>query len=201
MNQARPYTMRTRAASKEATRLRIIRSMLDLTSTHVVSDIALDDVAARAGVSVQTVLRHFGNRAELIRATSAYGARVVAEERRAPAGDTAGALRLLEDHYERRGDTTVLLLAQEASDETIGDVVRRGREVHRAWVEETFGPAVAQLPAAGRTTALDLLAVVTDVYTWKQLRRDQGASRDVVRTRIAALVAAVLASAASAKEH
>ncbi len=72
--------------------------------------------------------------------------------------------------------------------------------MHRAWVAETFGPDVAHLPESERRATLDLLSVVTDVYTWKQLRRDQGASRAVTQARMTALVAAVLASSTGHEE-
>jgi AcrR family transcriptional regulator len=194
MKTTRTYTMRARAAAVEETRRRILQATFDLAADRLVSEIALDDVAGRSGVSVQTVLRHFDSRAGLIRATTEFGASLVAQERRAPAGDLAEAVRLLVDHYELRGDTSVLLLAQEGSDETIGAVVARGREVHRDWVTDTFQPLLAHLEPVRREEAHDLLAVVTDVYTWKQLRRDQHLSREATEARITTLVAAVLAA-------
>jgi AcrR family transcriptional regulator len=192
--------MRARAASVEQTRQRILQATFDLAADRVVSDISLDLVAQQAGVSVQTVLRHFGSRAALIRAASEHGAALVAQERRAPAGDLDEAIRLLVDHYELRGDTSVLLLAQENSDPIVGAVVARGREVHREWVASTFRPLLGPLEPAARQEALDLLAVVTDVYTWKQLRRDQHLSREVTETHITRLVAAVLAALDPPKE-
>ena len=194
MKTTRPYTMQARAAAVEETRQRILRATFDLAADRLVSDISLDDVARAAGVSVQTVLRHFGSRAGLISATSEFGAAVVAEERRGPAGDLAEALRLLLDHYERRGDSTVLLLAQESSDPTIGRVVERGREVHLRWVAETFGDELAGAAAGDRGEALELLGVATDVYTWKQLRRDRGLTRALTESRMSVLVSAVLAA-------
>jgi len=38
---------------------------------------------------------------------------------------------------------------------------------------------------------VDLLGVATDVYTWKQLRRDRGHDRHTTEQRIHALVAAL----------
>ena len=63
MNSTRPYTMTTRARAVEETRARIIDACVALHGERPVTDIALDDIAGRAGVSVQTVLRHFGSRA------------------------------------------------------------------------------------------------------------------------------------------
>jgi AcrR family transcriptional regulator len=195
MKTSRPYTMRVRAAAVEETRRRILHATFDLAADRILSDISLEDVGRQAGVSVQTVLRHFGTRSGLFAATSEYGAALVAEERRAPAGDVPQALRLLLDHYERRGDATVLMLAQEAGDPTIGTVVERGRVVHRSWVAATFGDRLEGLAPEERDQALVLLGVATDVYTWKQLRRDLGLSRPLTESRMTDLVTAVLAAA------
>src|SRR5688572_5999424 len=112
MNRTRTYTMRARAAAVEHTRRRILDATFALFGERLISDIGLDAVARRADVSVQTVLRQFGSRAGLFEATAEHGSRLLAAEREAPAGDVPRAIRELLDHYEERGDATVLLLAQ-----------------------------------------------------------------------------------------
>ena len=52
-------------------------------------------------------------------------------------------------------------------------VTDHGRQVHRRWVTETFGPASADRRALRDGGCVDLLVVATDVYTWKLLRRDR----------------------------
>lgn len=197
MKTTRPYTMRARAAAVQETRRRILQATLDLAAERLFADISLDAVATGAGVSVQTVLRQFGSRAALIEATIEYGTRLVAEERRAPAGDLDEAVRLLVEHYERRGEASLLLLAQESADAAARAAVEQGRSLHRTWVAESFAPMLDGLAPAGRRESLDLLAVATDVYTWKQLRRDQGLSRALTEARITTLVAAVLGALAT----
>ena len=61
----------------------------------------------------------------------------------------------------------------------VGELARAvefGRARHVAWLEETFGAA---LPPSGpaRRRAVAALYAVTDVGTWKLLRRDLGRSR------------------------
>ena len=90
MNSTRSYTMTARARSVEQTRTRILDATFALHSERLAGDIALDDIADRAGVSVQTVLRHFGNRDGLIRATVEHASTQVVEERRAPGRRRAG---------------------------------------------------------------------------------------------------------------
>jgi len=139
---------------------------------------------------VQTLLRHFGSREALVEAALARAAREVEEERHAEPGDVAGAVRAVVDHYERRGDGVLLLLAQERSGSFAARVTEHGRAVHRRWVREVFAPVLPPGPAA--TEALDLLVVATDVYTWKLLRRDRGLSVPRTRARMETLVRAVL---------
>ena len=191
MSTKRGYTMTARAESTERTRLRILDAMVGLATTRLLAEISLDDVASRAGVSVQTVLRRFSSRAGLVEAAHRHAVAEVERERRTPIGDLDAALSTIVDHYERRGDGVVLMLAQEASDETVRAIVENGRRVHRGWVETVFAP---YLPA-GRTASealVDLLAVATDVHTWKQLRRDRGLDRTTCELRMHQLVSALI---------
>lgn len=189
MNTKRSYTMGARAQAVEGTRQRIQEALFDLGSQRMLPDISLDDVAREAGVSVQTVLRQFGSRAGLIETYIEYAIDRVAEERMAPVGDMAGAMRVLLDHYELRGDTAMLMLAQETSDRQLAALTERGRQMHRRWVEQVFSPF-----AAPHDALTDLLVVATDVYVWKLLRRDRGLSRSQTEQRMTALVAALLAT-------
>jgi AcrR family transcriptional regulator len=196
MNTRRTYTMTARAQSAEQTRRRILRSTFDLQSTRLASEVSLEAVAEDAGVSVQTVLRHFGNRAGLFDATVAFANDMIVEERRAPVGDVAGAVRVLVDHYEKRGDMALMMLAQETTYDHVRQLSEAGKATHRDWVVEVFAPRLAGLSPAEREQAVDLLVVATDVYTWKLLRRDRRHSRSQTEQRMTTLVAAVLAATA-----
>jgi AcrR family transcriptional regulator len=195
MKTTRSYTMDARARTVDETRTRIADAMFDLVSTRRLADISLDDVAARAGVSVQTVLRHYGSRSGLIEGAREYAVERVDRERSAPVGDLDRALRVLLDHYEKRGPMALLLLAQEDEDPLIADIAANGKAMHRSWVATVFAP---HLPADGKgeEALLDLLVVATDVYTWKLLRLDRGLSRARTQERMSTLVRAVLGSAA-----
>ena len=192
MKSTRRYTMTARAESVERTRARILDAAMSLAATRPDSAITLDAVAAAAGVSVQTLLRRFGSRAGLIDAVRQHGLAVVAEERRAPVGDIAAAVRVVLDHYELRGDVVLRMLSEEQEDAATREVTDHGREFHRAWVAETFAPFLPSQTQA-REELLDLLAITTDVYTWKQLRRDRGLDLATTQHRVLALVGAVLA--------
>ncbi|HCB07056.1 MAG TPA: TetR/AcrR family transcriptional regulator [Nocardioides bacterium] len=193
MKTTRTYTMTARAEAAERTRLAILDSMVSLATSRLLVEISLEDVAAAAGVSVQTVLRRFGSRAGLVEAAYAHAVAEVEDERTAPVGDLAAAVAVIVEHYERRGDGVVLMLAQESSDDTVRRFTENGRRMHRAWVETVFAPYLppAATSPAAREERVDLLGVATDVYTWKQLRRDRGHDRHTTEQRIHALVAAL----------
>ena len=195
MKTSRSYTMDARARAVEATRARIADAMFALVSSRRLAEISLEDVAAAADVSVQTVLRHYGSRSGLIEGAGEYATARIVEERAAPVGDVAGAIRILLDHYEKHGRMSLLFLAQEDDDAVMAGITARGKRMHRDWVAEVFAPFVE-----GDDALLDLLVVATDVYTWKLLRLDRQLSRSRVQQRMTTLVRAVLGPAARTGE-
>ena len=64
----RQYRMTARAASSAATSERIVEAAVALFYERPLAGVVLEDVASRAGVSAQTVLRHFGSREGLFAA-------------------------------------------------------------------------------------------------------------------------------------
>jgi len=190
MKTTRVYTMTARAAAAEDTRRRIAEAAIALAGERPFVDITLDAVAERAEVSVKTVLRQFGSRDALLSASMEVAMADTEDERRAPSGDPETAVRIVIDHYEHRGRTALLMLAQEDHDPVARAVTDRGKSMHRAWVRDAFAPATED------DAVLDLLVVATDVYTWKLLRLDRGHSRAVTEQRMHGLVQALLS-----KEH
>jgi AcrR family transcriptional regulator len=185
--------MTARRDAVAATRRRVLAAVRDLAFEDLDLTPTLDDVAGRAGVSVQTVLRHFTTRDALL-AEAAEAARLeIVAQRRPPSRDVDSALATLIEHYELRGDLALALVAQETSSPAVAALAETGKTVHRTWVEAVFADA---LPRADheREAVLDLLVVATDVHTWRLLRRDRGLPVDVVRARMRALTDAVLAS-------
>jgi AcrR family transcriptional regulator len=189
----RPYHMSTRATAAEATGQRILQAFLDLYMTHWLEDLTLEDVAVRAGVTVQTVLRRYGSKAGLIQAAGESLYQQVSSQRnQAPAGDITGAVANLMDHYEAVGDLTIRTLAQEQRHEALYSFAERGRALHRAWVETAFSPLLNGLSAGERVDMLAKLVVVTDLYVWKLLRRDMGFEREQTERYVAEMVSAVI---------
>jgi AcrR family transcriptional regulator len=181
--------MRARAASAEATRQRILDVVVALLNTRFRSEIRLDDVAAGAEVSVQTVLNVYGSRAALLDlALESWLAELRAQRLRAEPGDTAGGLAALMDHYEQFGDLIIRNLAEQADLE----LIETGRSGHRQWVQRQFAPQLAEVSPTRRRALVDALVCGCDVYTWKLLRRDMRRSRPDVETTMRTIVEALL---------
>ena len=187
--------MRARAASVAATRQRIVAAAVAASRELLTLEVTLEQVADRAGVSVQTVLRHFGSRDGLFDAAMEAARGEVMAERWAPAGDARAAVRAVVDHYEARGEFAMVMLGQEGADERVRRLTADGRAAHRQWTQECFAPQLAVLGPQERAVVTDLLVVATDVYTWALLRRDRGLSRDHTEARMLRLVDAVLSGA------
>jgi AcrR family transcriptional regulator len=174
----RPYRMVARAASAAATGERILDAAVEVFWEQPGEQVSLDEVARRAGVTVQTVIRRFGGRDGLFAAAAERELeRVRAQRDEAPAGDVAGAVRVLVDHYEALGDRALRLLAEEERVPGLRELADRGRAYHREWCARVFASALERLEGVERRRRLAQLVGVCDVYVWKLLRRDAGLSR------------------------
>lgn len=174
MKEARPYTMRARATAAEATRQRILESVVTLLKSRFRSEVRLEDVAEGAHVTVQTILNVFGSRSALIETAFAMFLQRLREQRlRAAPGDLEGAVKALVDHYEVFGDLIVRNLVEQSDTEFI--VI--GRVGHRQWVQRQFAVQIERADRRCRRSLTDALVCVCDVNAWKLLRRDLGRSR------------------------
>ncbi|GAA1654022.1 TetR/AcrR family transcriptional regulator [Georgenia ruanii] len=175
---SRAYRMAARAESTAATGERILASALVLFWERPTDQISLADVAARAGVSVQTVIRRFGGKEGLFEALAdRERRRIVAQRDAAPAEDPVRAVEVLFDHYEDVGDKVLRLLEEASRVPGLRAVVEEGRRYHRAWCARVFAPALTGRHGTDRDRRLAQLVAVCDVYMWKLLRRDAGLSR------------------------
>lgn len=191
----RPYRMTTRAEAAAATGERIVLAAIRLFGERLFDEVSLADVAAEAGVTVQTVLRRFGSKEDLLASAIRAGTADVERQRgEAPVGDVAGAVKNLVAHYETWGDRSVRFLAQEERVPVMRRVTATGRALHHAWVDRVFAPWLARARGAARARLRARLIAATDVYVWKIMRRDLGLDAQATETSIRELVAALLGS-------
>jgi AcrR family transcriptional regulator len=181
--------MTARAESAARTGERILDATVALFWEHPTDRLSLEDVAHRADVSVQTVIRRFGGKeALLVAAAEREAQRIGAQRAAAPVGDVVGAVRVLVDHYEEMGDKVLAMLAAEQQVPGLAPLIDRGRQVHRDWCRATFAPALTTRRGVERARLLAQLVAVCDVQTWRLLRRDAGLSRRQTELALAELL-------------
>ena len=134
----------------------------------------LRDIAADAGVALQTLVNHFGNKEALFGAAAERISDTISTLRWTVAvGDHEGAATTLVDDYEQTGDFTLRTLAIEERFPVVRRVTALGRRGHQEWVEHVFAAALTGLRGVDRKRRVAQLVVATDVSTWKLFRRDK----------------------------
>ena len=171
--EKRAYRQGARAKAAAQTERSVVQVFLGRLEKVAFDQITLDSVATAAGVTVQTIIRRFASKEGLLQAAAESLGTDIQRRRAAPQDDTVASIKALVGDYEITGDLTIRLLAQEHHS-AVRNVLTLGRRSHREWVRNTFGSVLHPLPRAARDRRLAGLIVLTDVYTWKLLRRDQG---------------------------
>ncbi len=192
----RSYSQTQRAESTAA-RKRAILDAAVAAFREGDEDLSLEAVAARAGCSTRSVIRHFGSKQQLIEAAIGDATAAAVENRRVEPGDVEGAVEKLVDHYEEQGDEVVRWLGSAERYPLVRQVTESGARMHRGWVRESFAPDLDGLEAGERRRRLAALATVTDVYVWHLLRRREGLGRAAAEAEIRALVEAARRGAAA----
>ena len=183
----RRYEMTERAESARATGEAILKATEKAVFEKYYEDVTLADIAAEAGVTVRTVLRRFESKEGLFDAVNDDLGSRMSEMVGLPVGQPEVALKATLDRYEWSGDANYRLLAQEDRHPPIARACEMGRTGQRAWVEEVFE---SYLPASGEARERRMLQIllILDVYAWRLMRREQGASRETTEAALAELL-------------
>ncbi len=190
--------MSNRAAAVERTRQRIVRATLELHGEQGIAATSWDDIAARAGVGVGTVYRHFPSLDELIPACGDVAMGVLAP----PDPSTVPALfahvtepaerieRLVREVFGlyERGAPALRVIRRESD---VHPRVAQDREALEALLSALVDTALEPLDVPPRERAV--ARALVDLGTWEALR-DQGlgpadcaaAIGDVLATRLTA---------------
>lgn len=188
----RRYRMGARADAAERTRRSIIEATAALFWERDPDQITLDEIAARAGVTLQTVLRRFGSKDAVFAAAAEEKSVEVARSREPErAGDRPAAMRALFASYERISELNWRLLRFENQNAVLHRILVKARALHRDWIARTFAEV---LPRSGaeRERRIDALFTVTDFYVWRLNRTDLGRGRTETEAHILLLVDAVV---------
>jgi AcrR family transcriptional regulator len=188
----RSYRQGARAEAAARTGEAILACFGEFLEQDWYDDISLEKVAKCAGVTVPTILRHFGSKEGMLQGFAQRFEIGVLERRKARPGDIDGTIAGVIADYEESGDTVMRFLAQEpriAAIKTLNDL---GRAHHRQWINASFAPFLDRLTPDEAEWRLDGLVVALDVYVWQLLRRDRGRTADDVRAFMRSLVDGIL---------
>jgi AcrR family transcriptional regulator len=174
----RKYDMSKRAAAVARTRQRIVDATRELHSEQGIGVTSWDDIAARAGVGVGTVYRHFPSLDELVPACGEITMQVVAlpdpstvpalfEHARGPAERIERLVREAFAIYER-GAQELRAIRREAD---VHPRVSQDRDELEASLSALVDTALGPLDATQQDRAV--ARAVVDLNTWEALR-DQG---------------------------
>jgi AcrR family transcriptional regulator len=184
----RAYDMTTRLAKAQATKQRILDAIVPMYRERPIEEFTLDDVAVRAGTTVQTVLRIFGSKEELVYEMLAKLSVAGADVRETPPGDVAAAVRAIFEVYESIGDLVIRRLSDAARRPQLRPALDEARQYHRAWVKRAFAPLFEGERNAARAQIFHAVVVATDVATWNVLRRDCSLSRAAAEAVVRRLI-------------
>ncbi|MDM4763004.1 TetR family transcriptional regulator [Galbitalea sp. SE-J8] len=193
--------MTTRADAAARTADRIADAMLQRFAQLPYDRIRLEDIATDAEVTVQTVIRRFGSKPELLVAvvTRELGRIVAARESAAAANATpAEVVAALSEHYERYGALILRTYAVAGQVEGLPEIVARGRAYHVDWCRRAFEEHLEHDTDAARAERrLAQVVAVCDARTWYILRIDCGLGPEPTATSIAELLSPLLRTAAA----
>jgi AcrR family transcriptional regulator len=178
-----------RLQQSEATRTRLLDAAWERFSTQPYESVRLSEVAADAGVTVQTLHTRFGTKdglldAALQRWMQEQGSRRV----HARVGDVDDVVRVLYDNYDDQGEVGLRIMAQEDRIPAIRAYLDVGRRWQRAWVAEVLEPFLAAAPPKERSDLHEALIVALDIYTWRLLRLDIGHPTEDARRIVAKMI-------------
>lgn len=194
--RSRAYDMVNRAAQAEATRERVREAAVGLYTERSLDGFTLDEVARRAEVTVQTVLRVFKTKDKLLlaalHALATHGGTMKTPDL---PGDVASAVTVIFDLYEVVGNIIIQQLGDEHRLPGLKADMDIGRRSHTDWVNAAFAPQLARHDGGVRAQIFNALMVATDVYVWKLLRCDQKLNRSAAEGVIKHIIAGIIREA------
>jgi AcrR family transcriptional regulator len=142
----RTYKGTIQAEVAALTAQRIIEAGLALFDEQWGDMITLEQIAERAGVTTQTLLRHFGSKERLADIVSQEAFRLSQQQLiEPPIGDIASIASGLVAYYETGGRRMLRGLAQETRYPELHSIIDVARASHKAWLERAFASSLAAL--------------------------------------------------------
>lgn len=177
----RQYTQTTRSDQTLARRQQMIQAVFALMERGSIGQVTLQGVADEAGVSLKTVVRHFGSKEELLRQAMDEARQVEEDNRAVPVGDPEAVCRTLAERYELMAEQIYRMGDLELTHQWLADWVQMARTSHLNWLADAFEP---WLPAESpeREDRLMCLFSATEIRSWWAIRQRFGYSPERART-------------------
>jgi AcrR family transcriptional regulator len=155
----RSYNGHIQATIASVTHQHILKATLDHCLITRPDQVTLEPIATRAGVAVQTILRHFSTKEGLLAAAAhhLYTEAQTHWEQITP-GDVETALLTLAEQYERLIPWLDLLILQTDA-----------AAAHQIWTTHIFSPSLPE--PTTRHLRLAQIAAATDLSYWHTLRQ------------------------------
>jgi AcrR family transcriptional regulator len=184
MASSRTYTKVARAEAEEHTRTALIAAADEAFLSEPWERASLDSIAKRAGVTKQTLLRHFGSKDGLLEQMLRLAIAQVEEQRLStPTDDIPGAVDNLLDHYEERGGRAMRSTNLDVGG-PLAEIAQVARQFHYDWIDHAFGRWLAPASSTERARLRAALIAICDVQSWWILTHDLGLSRAEVRATL-----------------
>ena len=193
--QKRAYRGTVQAEVAALTAQRIIQAGLALFDEQWGDTITLEQIAERAGVTTQTLLRHFGSKERLADAVSQEAFRLSQQQLvEPPSGDLVTIAAGLVAYYDAGGKRMLRGLAQEQRYPELHSIIDVARAAHKAWLERAFASFLDPLDtdALAHARLLAQLTTLTGVYTWHMLRVECALSSAEAAQALQEMLAALL---------
>ena len=191
----RPYKMAARAVTTARTATAILEATWELFEDKPFADITLADIAARSGVTAQTVLRRFGDKDAVLAAMfDTLGTDVVKRRDCVDPNSIDDIVDNLVGNYELSGRLTLKMLAEEATTPAVRAILAAGRTYHRNWCRTVFSDTLAGLPRTQRDRRLAQLVAICDLHTWEVLRIRSGLSRRATKLALSEMLTPLVAN-------
>jgi AcrR family transcriptional regulator len=189
----RPYKQVARAAAQERTREALLNAATEEFYAGRWQHASLELLAKKAGVTKQTLLRHFGTKEDLLLKALLRAYVEIRDQRwSAPPGNLRGVLDNLLDHYEAWGERSMSVGAFQGEAGGLDTFAQAAREFHYAWVDYAFGPWLESRRSKARARCRASLIALCDVHTWWTLSHDLGLARAEVHATLTDVIKGVL---------
>jgi AcrR family transcriptional regulator len=191
----RPYKQVARAEAQRRTREALLDAAMEEFTRGRWEKVSLQELAGRAKVTKQTLLRHFGSKDGLLmQAMASSAAEMYTQRWSTRPGDVEDAVENVLDHYEEWGERSLRVGAWlESGPPVLANISQLARQMHYDWVEYAFGPQLERRHGEQRVRCRAALIALCDVHTWWLLSHDLGFDRAAARATIATAIERLLA--------